>query len=189
MSSRHPFLLFVLLAVGCKGETVVKPDPQTQSDLEKCQKALAEKDKLIKAEEDENARLMREKQGGGEIVVALEGNVLTVKPGKPGEVHPIDDKVAKEASQQFLAVVGRSRGEIQRCYEQALKRDQSLQARTVTLTVSASFGQAGTFNAMTSAPSLGGEFDNCLQKVAKRWTLPQTSPAMTFKAPVSLTPS
>lgn len=188
--SRHPILVLpVVLAVGCKGETVIKPDPQTQSDLDNCRKSLAEKDKLIKAEEDENARLMREKGQGGEIVVAIEGNALTVKPGKPGEIHPVDDKVAKEASQQFLSVVGRSRGEIQRCYEQALKKDQGLQAKTVTLTVSASFGQAGAFNRMTSAPSLGGEFDDCLQKVAKKWTLPQSTPAMTFKAPVSLTPS
>lgn len=193
--SRHPILLSLvpLLALGalgaCKGETVIKPDPQTQTDLDNCKKSLAEKDKLIKAEEDENARLMREKGQGGEIVVAIEGNVLTVKPGKPGEVHPIDDKVAKEASQQFLAVVGKSRGEIQRCYEQALKKDTALQAKTVTLTVSASFGQAGTFQGMSSAPSLGDTFDKCLKTVASKWTLPQTSPAMTFKAPVSLTPS
>src|SRR5215468_560281 len=155
--SRHPILLSALpvLALGCKGETVIKPDPQTQTDLDNCKKSLAEKDKLIKAEEDENARLMREKGQGGEIVVAIEGNLLTVKPGKPGEVHPIDDKVAKEASQQFLAVVGKSRGEIQRCYEQALKKDTALQAKTVTLTVSASFGQAGSFQGMSSAPSLG----------------------------------
>src|SRR5258705_1636247 len=177
--SRHPLLLLVLplLAVGCKGETVVKRDPQPQSDLDKCQKALAEKDKLIKAEEDENARLMREKQGGGEIIVAIEGNVLNVKPGKPGEIHPVDDKVAKEASKQFIDVVGKSRGAIQKCYEQALKKDTSLQAKTVTLTVSASFGQAGAFKGMSSAPSLGDTFDNCLRTVASKWALPQTLPA------------
>jgi hypothetical protein len=53
----------------------------------------------------------------------------------------------------------------------------------------ASFGQAGAFKGMSSAPSLGDTFDNCLRTVASKWTLPQTLPAMTFKAPVSLTPS
>jgi hypothetical protein len=46
-------------------------------------------------------------------------------------VHPLDDKVAKEASKQFIDVVGKSRGAIQKCYEQALKKDTSLQAKTV----------------------------------------------------------
>ena len=85
-------------AIGCKGETIVKPDPQTQAELERCQKEKAEKDKLIKDEEAENARLMREKGSGAEIVVSIEGNALTVKPGAPGEVRPLDDKVVGEAS-------------------------------------------------------------------------------------------
>ena len=52
----------VLGIAGCKGERVV--DPQTKKDLEQCLRDKAEKDKLIKAEEDENARLMREKAAG-----------------------------------------------------------------------------------------------------------------------------
>src|SRR5215471_5267610 len=106
---------------GCKGETVIKPDPQTKADLDQCLKDKAEKEKLIKAEEDENARLMREKGSGAEIVVSIEGNALTVKPGAPGEVRPLDDKVVGEASKEFLNVVEKSRGAIQKCYEQALK--------------------------------------------------------------------
>src|SRR4249920_437232 len=98
---------------GCKGEKVIQPDPQTKADLEQCLKDKAEKDKLIKAEEDENARLMREKGSGAEIVVSIEGNALTVKPGKPGEVRPIDDKLVGEASKEFLSVVAKSRGAIQ----------------------------------------------------------------------------
>jgi len=111
------------LASACRGETVVKADPQTQSDLDNCKKNLDEKDKLIKAEEEENARLMREKGSGAEIVVSIEGNALTVKPGKPGEVRPVDDKVAAAASKEFLNVVAKSRGAIQKCYEQALKKN------------------------------------------------------------------
>jgi len=181
-------IMVVSLGLGCKGETVVKPDPQTKADLDQCLKDKAEKEKLIKAEEDENARLMREKGSGAEIVVSIEGNALTVKPGAPGEVRPLDDKVVGEASKEFLNVVERSRGAIQKCYEQALKKNTGLQAKTVTLSVSASFN-AGQFKSSNFAPSLGDTFDNCIRTVASKWALPPTSPAMTFKAQVSLTPS
>jgi len=173
---------------GCKGDKVIQPDPKTQADLDQCLKDKAEKEKLIKSEEDENAALMREKSSGKEIVVAIEGNLLTVKPGAPGEVRPIDDKVVGEAAKQFQNVVERSRGAIQKCYEQALKKDAALQARTVTLSVSASF-TSGQFKGSNFAPSLGDAFDACIRTVASKWTLPPTAPPMTFKAQVSLTPS
>jgi hypothetical protein len=181
-------IMVVGLGIGCKGETVIKPDPQTKADLDQCLKDKAEKEKLIKAEEDENARLMREKGSGAEIVVSIEGNALTVKPGAPGEVRPLDDKAVGAASKDFLNVVERSRGAIQKCYEQALKKNTGLQAKTVTLQVSASF-TAGQFKSSNFAPSLGDTFDNCIRTVASKWALPPTSPAMTFKAQVSLTPS
>lgn len=176
-------------AAGCKGDTVVKPDPQAKEDLERCAKEKAEKDKLIKAVEDENARLMREKSTGAEIVVSIEGNALTVRPGAPGETRPIDDKAVGEASKEFINVVARSRGAIQKCYEQALKKNTGLQARTVTLSVSASFAPSGQFKSSNFAPSLGDTFDACIRTVSSKWTLPTNSPAMTFKAQVSLTPS
>jgi hypothetical protein len=113
---------------------------------------------------------------------------MTVKPGAPGEVRPIDDKVVGEAAKQFQNVVEKSRGAIQKCYEQALKKDTGLQARTVTLSVSASF-TSGQFKGSNFAPSLGDAFDACIRTVASKWTLPPSAPAMTFKAQVSLTPS
>lgn len=173
---------------GCKGDKVIQPDPKTQAELDRCLKEKADRDKLIKAEEEENAALMREKSSGKEIVVAIEGNLMTVKPGAPGEVRPIDDKVVGEAAKQFQNVVERSRGAIQKCYEQALKKDTGLQARTVTLSVSASF-TSGQFKGSNFAPSLGDAFDACIRTVASKWTLPPSAPAMTFKAQVSLTPS
>ena len=138
---------------GCKGEKVIQPDPQTKADLDQCLKDKAEKDKLIKAEEDENARLMREKGSGAEIVVSIEGNALTVRPGKPGEVRPLDDKVVGDVSKEFLNVVEKSRGAIQKCYEQALKKNTGLQARTVTLKLSASFASSGVDNFVVTLSS------------------------------------
>jgi hypothetical protein len=173
---------------GCKGDKVVQPDPKTQADLDQCLKNKAEKDKLIKDEEGEIARLMREKSSGAEIVVSIEGTALTVKPGAPGEVRP-DDKMVGEASKEFLNVVAKSRSAIQKCYEQALKKNTGLQAKTVTLSVSASFAPSGQFKSSNFAPSLGESFDQCIRTVASKWVLPTNSPAMTFKAQVSLTPS
>jgi hypothetical protein len=189
--ARHLIVLVLValaLGSGCKGETVVKPDPRTSADLDQCKKNLDEKNKLIQAEEEENARLMRE-GSGSQIVVSIEGNALTVRPAKQGEVRPIDDKVTAAASKEFLNVVAKSRGAIQKCYEQALKKNTGLQAKTVTLDVSASFSQSGAYQTSAFVPSLGDTFDNCIKTVASRWVLPTNSPAMTFKAKVSLTPS
>ncbi|HUJ57387.1 MAG TPA: hypothetical protein VLX92_02810 [Kofleriaceae bacterium] len=182
-------VLVFVAASGCKGETVVKPDPQTQQDLDNCKQQLGAKDQRISALQDENAQLMRDKGSGAEIVVTIEGNALTVKPPSGGGAPPVDDKVAAAASKDFLNVVAKSRGAIQKCYEQALKKNTGLQARTVTLTVSASFASSGTYKDSSFAPSLGDAFDTCIKGVASHWALPTTSPAMTFKAQVSLTPS
>ncbi|MBS1117833.1 MAG: hypothetical protein H6Q90_61 [Deltaproteobacteria bacterium] len=182
-------LASVALSVGgCKGETVIKLDPQTQTALDACNEAKKEKDKLIASLQEENTRLQT-RPTGAEIVVTIEGNSLTVKPGKPGEVRPIDDKAAAEASKEFIDVVRKSRGAIQKCYEQALKKTTGLQTKTVTLTVSASFVQSGAYKTASFAPSLGDTFDTCIRAVASKWILPQNSPAMTFQTQVSLTPS
>ena len=186
---RNAIAILLVAVVGCKGETVVKPDPQTKADLEQCQKDKAEKDKLIKAVEEENARLLRNQGSGAEIVVSIEGKALTVKPGKPGEVRPIDDKATAAASKEFLDVVAKSRGAIQKCYEQALKKNTGLQAKTVTLSVSASFSAAGAYKSASFSPSLGDTFDNCIKTVASKWQLKPNPPIPTFRAPVSLTPS
>ncbi len=189
--------LLVIGALGsalaaCKGDTVIKPDPKTQSDLDQCTKdkqALTDYKKQLEAS---NIELQNKAGTGsaGEIVVSIEGTALTVRPAKQGDpVHPIDDKAAAAASKEFLDVVAKSRGAIQKCYEQALKKNTGLQAKTVTLTVSASFGASGAFRSSNFAPSLGEAFDTCIQAVAAKWVLPTSSPAMTFKAQVSLTPS
>jgi hypothetical protein len=181
-------IVILLFAMGCKGETITRDNPDTARDLDSCKKTLDEKNKLVQALQDENASLMR---GGGsnEIVVAIEGTALTVRPGAPGQARPIDDKAAAAASKEFLNVVEKSRGAIQKCYEQALKKNTGLQAKTITLTVSASFNGTGAFQNSNFAPSLGDTFDNCIKTVASKWALPTNSPAMTFKAQVSLTPS
>jgi hypothetical protein len=192
-------LAFAIFAVagfgatwGCKGEKVVQQDPQMEKDLDICRKNLEEKNKLVQALQNDAANKMMGSGSSGEIQIAFDdskGCNLVVKPPKPGEYHPIDDKAAAEASKEFINLVQKSRGSIQKCYEQALKKNTGLQAKTVTLSVQASFASSGQYKAASFAPSLGDTFDNCMRTVASKWALPTNSPAMTFKASVSLTPS
>ena len=190
--ARHTIaiLLPIACALGCKGETVVKQDQQLVLELDVCKKTLEESKKLAQALQDENARLMRG-SGGSEVVVAIEGNMFTVRPGKPGEARPVDDKVAAAASKEFYDVVAKSRGAIQKCYEQVLKKDTGLQQRTVTLTVQATFTGQGAYQSSSfhATQNLGDSFDNCMKTIAQKWALPKNSQTMTFKAQVSLTPS
>jgi hypothetical protein len=181
-----------LAGAGCKGETVVKDKPETLQALDVAQKTLDEKNKLIAALQAENARCQG--SGSGEIVVAIEGNLMTVKSGGAGSGTPtprIDDKAAAAAATEFQNLVQKSRGAIQKCYEGALKKNSAIQGRTITMSVSATFSDQGAYkNSNFSAPvNLGDVFDTCIKSVAAKWQMPQNSPAMTFKATVSLTPS
>jgi len=185
-------LSFALVA--CKGETVVQPDPQTKTDLDACLRAQVDKDKLIKTLQDENANLMREKgagSGAGEVIVTIEGEALKIKANKTGGGGnpPIDPKLFEQGSKDFINLVEKSRGSIQKCYEGALKKDTSIQARTITLRVSATFSGEGAYKGSSFDPSLGAAFDECMKGIATKWVMPKNSPAMTFRASVSLTPS
>nr|HEX4317478.1 hypothetical protein [Kofleriaceae bacterium] len=182
-------MLLVLSVAGCKGETVIKPDPNTESELDKCKKDRDDLTAYKKKLEAENADLMNRGSGGGEIVVTIEGDL--VKPikgslggtGVAGEPNvPVDPKAAIA----FQNVVEKSRGAIQKCYEQALKKNSTLR---VTLTVMASFTATGAYRQASFQPSLGDAFDNCMQSIATHWNVPTNSPSMTFRAQVQLTPS
>lgn len=183
----------LLAGAGCKGDKAAEADPRSKADLEVCEKSKLEKDKLITALQDEVERLQRKQGGGGgatEIVAVFEDSIVTVRAPRPGEPAPaVDPAKAAAASQEFLRVVTGSRGAIQKCYEQALKKDTRLQARTLTLTVSATFSREGAYRSASFTPSLGGAFDQCIQAVATKWKLPPDLPITSFRAPVSLTPS
>jgi hypothetical protein len=193
MSQRLAIVLSLscLAAAGCKGETKTIVDQQTKSDLDACHKNAEEKDKLVKAVQDENDYL-RAHQGsgsGGEITVVIEGNALTIKPGGPALNPPVDQKAAVAASGQFLDLVNKSRGAIQKCYEGALKKNTNIQAKTITLTINASFATTGAYKDSSFSPSLDNAFDTCIKTVATHWAMPQNLPLLNFKAQVSLTPS
>jgi hypothetical protein len=181
------------LAAGCKGETTYKDTSETLAKLSNCNTQITEKDKLIQTYADRIAQLERDATQSGEIVVTIEGDALTVKGraggGGGGGAPAIDDATAKAMSADFLEQVNKSRGAIQKCYEQALKKNTGLQARTVTLKVSASFAASGEFQRTSFSPSLGDAFDGCLRGVATKWKLKPLPSSNTFQASVSLVPA
>lgn len=183
-------LAVALAAVACKGSTVYKDSQDTLDKLGTLQKQIDAQKAQIQQLTDENAACQRDKAGTGDIVVSIEGDILKVKPGQHGPGTPgIDDATATKQSAAFLDMVQRSRGAIQKCYEQALKKNSGLQSRTVSLKLSAKFSSGGDFNGSSFNPSLGDTFDNCLRTVAGRWKMPAAPAAMTFEANVSLSPT
>jgi hypothetical protein len=191
MKTFRSLFVVVLAVAACKGDTKYKDTPETLAKLDNCNKALSEKDKLIKDYEDRIASLERNQASPNEILVAIEGDAVVIKQrtGGGGGEPPVDDKVAAAQSQDFLGQVQKSKGAIQKCYEQALKKNTGLQAQKVTLKLSASFAAAGTFQKTSFNPSLGDTFDNCLRNVATKWKLKPAPASMTFQAQVALVPA
>ncbi len=187
-------LAVVATAAGCK-KTVTKDSEATLQKLKDLEAQLADKDTYIQKLRDENAELQR---GGspvpadGEWVFTIEGDALVIKArpsGGGGGGGDVDDGTATKLSEQFITMVQRSRGSIQKCYEQALKKSTGLQARTVNLKVSASFSSSGAFSRVTFSPELPEIFDTCLRGVAGKWKMAGVPQVMTFQASVKLTPT
>ena len=177
-------------AAGCKGETVYKDKQDTLDKLDALQKQLDAQKAQIKQLTDDNAACQLAKGQGGEIVVTIEGDIAKIKPGHGGNGGGgVDDATTAKQSQAFLDMVQKSRGAIQKCYEQALKKNQGLTARTISLKLSAKFQASGDFAGSDFNPSLGDVFDGCLRTVAGRWKMPAAPAAMTFQANVSLSPT
>jgi len=184
------------IATGCKGETKTQDNPQMKADLDAC---LAAK----KQKEDLNAQLIAEKAQGlkngetsgsaapQEFLVTINGDVVTIKPGgaNTGNEPGPDAKIASALTSQFIDIVRKSRGSIQKCDEQTLKKRSDLAHQTMRVTVTASFAKQGTYRDATFQPSLGDTFDNCIHTIATHWALPATSPAITLQAPIDLKPS
>jgi hypothetical protein len=187
---------FVLLAAagvlaGCKGKTVVKADPEVVNRLKDCADKTKAKDDLIATYEADLAKYkLGSSPGGNELVMRIDGDTLaiTARPAGAG-IPAVDDKVAIELGNQFVDNVRKSRGSIQKCYEQALKKNTAIQARTITLQVSAKFSAAGAVSRSDFRPDLGPAFDACMQGVATRWKLTAQAQGMSFQTTVTLSPS
>jgi len=190
-------LLLILAIAGCKkGGT--KDSQETLDKLAKAEGQLVIDAQLIQKLRDDNARL--ETEAGGEIewVFTINGDalVVTTKPirggGGGGGGGGLDEATASAMSQKFLELVNKSRTNIQKCYEQVLKKSPNLQGRVVPLTIRASFAASGAFskvNVSSGNVTLPSEFDTCLKGVAAKWTLPPVKSSSTYQATVKLQPT
>lgn len=193
LSSLAGISLALVCIAGCKGGTTVKDNPETIKKLGDLTTKLADKDTYIKTLESDLAACKLAAGGGNanEFVVTIQGDALEIKARPSGGGSPaVSDAVATELSQKFIELVRKSRGSITKCYEQALKKNASLQARTISLTVTARYGAGGDVTKSSFKPdSLGTAFDSCMQGVAKNWKLPETAAGMSFQSTVTLSPS
>lgn len=185
-------LLSALALLACKGDTVVKDNPETADKLKACAEKSTAKDALIASYEAEIAKLkLGAAPAGDGFTMVIEGEALAIKarPAGGGGGNNVDDKLALELSNQYIELVKKSRGNIQKCYEQALKKNTGLQARTIPMTVTSKFSGTGAVAKASFEPRLDAEFASCMQAVATRWKLPPTAAGMSFQSTVSLSPS
>ena len=182
----------VMVVGACKGDKP-RDTPATLAKLDDCTQKLgqiADKDRLIASYEAEIARLKLASEGGAAYTFVIEGEALAMRSKPPGGGGAqLDEKKADALATEFIGLVGKARGPIQKCYEQALKKNSALEARTITLKVFATFNASGAFSKASFTPNLGDAFDSCMRGVAGKWKLTAPGASATFQATVTLSPS
>src|SRR6266545_1233625 len=124
----------------CKGKTTYKDDPETAKKLTDCENNLKEKQTYI-------ATLEKRLADGGDstVVVNIEGEAMKISGKGPHERTAGESGGPEDAKlyDAFVAALRRSRGSIQKCYQNALKNNATLQARSVTLNIEVSYRTTG----------------------------------------------
>ena len=180
-------LLALGSAAGCKGKTKYKDSPELIKERDDCKTALKEKTEYIATLEKRLAELEGQ---GGVVMVAITGEVMNVTGKGPHErsgepTGSADDLKLYEA---FVARLKGSRGSIQKCYQNALKNNATLQARSVTLNIEVAYKTSGSVSDASFSPRIDESFDRCMDAVAHRWTLPAMPRAVSFNYKQTLTP-
>ena len=164
-------LLVPVLALGlvagftaCKGKTTYKDKQETLDALKKAQDQVDADKKLLELQAQRLADCELKGTDTGEVTVTLVGEEIKVIAGKGpnGRAKPDDGAGdAKDAQlfEAFLGLVEQSKGSIKKCYQNALKKDGRLQAKTVPLRLSASFAASGAIKSSSFAPSISDTFD------------------------------
>ncbi|HKP55192.1 MAG TPA: AgmX/PglI C-terminal domain-containing protein [Polyangiales bacterium] len=98
-----------------------------------------------------------------------------------GRAKPID-------FEQVLSVVRSGTGNLQRCYERALKQRPELDGR-VTLRISIdAAGRVTQTQPLSSTAALPADLVECLRNVSERWHFPASSAPLAFDIPLRLQP-
>jgi hypothetical protein len=181
------------MAAACKGETKYKDTPDTLRKLDDCRNLSGEKDARIVQLEKELADLKA--KSAGEVTINIAGDGTWVikggsGPNVAGRNPPDPTGNAKDAElyKAFLGHVNLSRGAIKKCYQNALKKDTSLDQRTITLNISVKYSSSGKVQNVGLDKRISDSFSACMDNVAGGWTLPAAPQSFTFRAPVTLMP-
>lgn len=186
-------LCLALVCGACTGETKYKDNPENLKAIETYKGKLVEKDGYITQLEARIYDLEKADKSADtdEILVSIIGDEVVIKEGadkgpsvRKGGPVANDEELYKE----FVGHVRKSRGSIQRCYTNALKKDSSLQARDIKVQLRVHFKVDGSVSKATFTPRISDAFSTCMAAVTKRWTLTGTSRTITFQQPVTLTP-
>lgn len=187
--------MLLLAFASCKGETIVKDNPQTVERLNKCESNLKAKVEYINTLSSRNNDLesgASDNEAG--VVIAIEGEIVKITAGKskgPNSNGSSDVKgTAKDAElyKAFVAQVRRSRGAIKKCYQHALKKNSALSSRTVSLTIGVAYRTSGAVRKATFSPRVSEQFNQCMKGVATKWKVPAMPRSISFSYKQTLTP-
>ena len=189
-------LLIALSGAGCGKDTKIEENPETVASLNRCEANLKEKVAYINTL---NEHITVLENGGGAtaasnlVVVNIEGEAMTIKAGKGKGPHKSSGDstgTAKDAElySAFVGQLKRSRGAIKKCYQHALKKNSALSARTVTLNIGVNYRTNGKVKTAQFRPRVSEQFNQCMDGVAQKWTLPGMPRAVSFNYKQTLTP-
>jgi hypothetical protein len=179
-------LTALVTAAGCKGETVYKDSAETISRMETCENKVEQQANYIKQLEGQVTEL-KAKATGDELFVTMEG-VLEIRSASGGSRKPPPDVDVTEQAKAFQNHVKLARGSVKRCYQNALKKDSSLTASIITVTVKVSYGKDGKVSRVGLSRPVSDVFSSCLKGVADDWKIPPAPKSLTFSQSFELTP-
>lgn len=175
--ARHAYLLPLVFLAACPAKEAPAIDNQALTKLAACEDGIKREKATTETcqKQLEEVKTTRVAAAGGDVVVRIEGNTLTVTQKING--GPIEQAGGTSADDMRLyeAFVGQVRGStngIQICYAQAAKKNASLQGRSVDLQVSVSLRPTGKVANATFSPRISADFDGCMKKLTSMWKVP-----------------
>lgn len=188
-------LLMAMIGAGCGTKTKIQENPETRENLNKCEANLKEKVAYINTL---NERITALESGTntpeeGAVVVTIDGEVMKITAGKDkgpykGTGDPKGNANDADLYKAFVSQLKRSRGSIKKCYQHALKKNSALSARTVTLNIGVDYKTSGKVKNASFSPRVSEQFNQCMDGVAQKWTLPGMPRAVSFNYKQTLTP-
>ncbi|MCG5055654.1 MAG: AgmX/PglI C-terminal domain-containing protein [Myxococcales bacterium] len=113
--------------------------------------------------------------------------IADLRGGEGGEIGVGKGDLNPAAASKIVMDGARA---LQQCYERALKKNASLQARAgVQLLLGLTVDAGGRVNDVSVRPSIDASLNECIESVAKRWKFPKfTGDAVTIEQKIMLTP-